>query len=498
MTARTAIREGDGAGAVSGAIWIALALVACLSVLLVNGRPLFYFDTVGYIDQGQLILSKAGLYEMPVETTEATTARSAEPVMRSADDKIADGSRSMFYSVLMGGLAAAGVLEGLVLLHAGAVILGLWLAFTAMSRSAAAPFGVPAMIGIACIAALPTSMPFFVAYLMPDIFVALLVLMIAMVTAYGRDMRWWEYGLAFCLGAVAIVSHLSHLAIAAALVPVVVIVALVLRRGTFWRALVFTLALIAVAFAQQATIRAAASKVSDKEVIIRPFLTARLIQDGPGYDYLSERCPDPAYATCALYEALQRSDDPWRLTASHIIFSHDEKLGSFKFLDADGQIAVARDQVPFFLDVLKDRPLATTLAFVKNTLIQTTMFSVDMTFPSDAILERHAGVEGLLFRPFGDGWLTAGDDAWLGRLTGAQAVWYALALAVSLGIVLRPAGLPPQVRALAVVALMGILANAFVCGAISQPASRYGARMIWLLPVIAAMLVMFRNAGRVR
>ncbi len=39
--------------------------------------------------------------------------------------------------------------------------------------------------------------------------------------------------------------------------------------------------------------------------------------------------------------------------------------------------------------------------------------------------------------------------------------------------------------------LFGILANALVCGGISQPATRYGARVIWLLPLAATILVLF-------
>jgi hypothetical protein len=37
---------------------------------------------------------------------------------------------------------------------------------------------------------------------------------------------------------------------------------------------------------------------------------------------------------------------------------------------------------------------------------------------------------------------------------------------------------------------LGILVNALVCGGISQPATRYGARVIWLLPMLATLLAL--------
>ena len=40
---------------------------------------------------------------------------------------------------------------------------------------------------------------------------------------------------------------------------------------------------------------------------------------------------------------------------------------------------------------------------------------------------------------------------------------------------------------LAIMVLLGILANALVCGGISQPSTRYGARVIWLLPLMVTI-----------
>ena len=70
-------------------------------------------------------------------------------------------------------------------------------------------------------------------------------------------------------------------------------------------------------------------------------------------------------------------------------------------------------------------------------------------------------------------------------------VVYGLSLAVIAIILVWPGRVAGKIKLFAVVILLGILANAFVCGAVSQPANRYGARVIWLLPMLAGLLSLF-------
>jgi hypothetical protein len=67
---------------------------------------------------------------------------------------------------------------------------------------------------------------------------------------------------------------------------------------------------------------------------------------------------------------------------------------------------------------------------------------------------------------------------------------YIVSLAVIALLTLWPGALPTQMRAFVVIILLGILANAFLCGGLSQPATRYGARVIWLLPLAASLCVL--------
>ncbi|MGB7270044.1 MAG: hypothetical protein WBC90_11030, partial [Albidovulum sp.] len=190
------------------------------------------------------------------------------------------------------------------------------------------------------------------------------------------------------------------------------------------------------------------------------------------------------------------SDNPWRLTATHIVFETSKDLGSFRLMTEENQISVADAQVGFFLDVLMDMPVATSLAFLNNTIIQASMTSIDMTLPSDKVEQSNARVTGVLSGQLTHGRLVE-TGGWFAPLMQFQRLLYMVALAVIVVLLVLPGRVPARVKAFAVMIILGILANALVCGGISQPATRYGARMIWLLPFTATfMLFWAMQAGR--
>ena len=161
----------------------------------------------------------------------------------------------------------------------------------------------------------------------------------------------------------------------------------------------------------------------------------------------------------------------------------------------EDQKAVADDQVPFFFAVLKDQPFGVFRALMRNVFVQAGWVSVEMTIPTDNIVEQNADVTGLALSTFDHGRITR-DTGWLGLVTLWHQVFYAASLAVVIALVLLPRRVPGEIKALAIMVLLGILANALVCGGISQPATRYGARVIWLLPLVATILVVFARRSR--
>lgn len=478
------------AGRAHDALWLGAAALACLWVTLANGGPLYYFDTAGYVEQGTAALRQLGLIAPePVVAAGGGTAGSV------AGAATVDGSRSAVYAVLSGLLVWFGSLDALVLVNVVAVMVALWLPVRVAVRESLMADDAARGVALPVIVAALGSLPFYVAYLMPDIFAAILLMTGATLAAFGRRMFRWELALALLLGLFAVVSHLSHLAIALLLVPVVAVAALAQGRHRWWVGPLAMTFIVAGGFAEQKAFRAAAKALEGAEVIIKPYITARLIQDGPGYGYLSRHCPDAAIPTCALWAALQKSDNPRRLTATHIVFENSPDLGSFRLLDPADQARVADGQIRFFLDVLGDAPVATVLAFARNMAIQTGMISVDMTLPTAQIDVANAAISGGWTGPLTDGNLRA-DASWLGPLTLMQGVLYALSGLVVAALVVLPGRVATAWRIFALVLVAGILANALVCGGISQPATRYGARVIWLMPMLAALLSMAAASKR--
>ena len=478
-------------------LWLSLAVIACLSVFLINGKPLFYFDTVGYVSQGHSGLNQLGIKgASPLVKPSAETGDGAELDTTEIEaDNTVDGSRSTVYALLAGALARLGALEGLIVLNIAAVLAAVWLPLRIAARRWGLHMPLAKAVALPVIVASLGSLPFFVIYLMPDTFAPVLLVTIATITVFGRQMRPWEMAFAVAMGALAIVSHLSHLAIATLMIPAAALIAVILSRRQWWLPPALVAVIVGIGYAEQSVLRSAAKSVAGSEVVIKPYITARIIQDGPGLTYLDAHCPDESIPTCKLHEALQWSDDPYRITATHIVFETSQRLGSFRLMTPEDQKAVADDQIGFFFDVLADQPVATVAAFLKNTFIQSGWVAVDLTIPTDKIVAQHMTVSGLISGDFDHGRITR-DVSWIGPVTTVQEIFYLLSLAVILALILLPRRVPGEVKALAIMVLLGILANALVCGGISQPSTRYGARVIWLLPLMATVMVIFARRAR--
>ena len=467
-----------------GGPWILLLIALLLSfgALFANRTALFYFDTAGYYNQGNAALDM--ILPAPDGGPEAV-ASDARPAQKEEQDNTTAGSRSMIYAIVIAALWRSDALWGVVVLNVAAVFLAAGLAARPAARDIGQASLTPALVAVPLIVASVGSLPFYTAYLMPDIFAPILLLIVATLTAFGRDMRLPEILLALALGALAVVVHPSHLAIAVLLLPIALIGALILSRRRWWVPPFLVLLLVLTGLAERKAFEFMAETVADKEVTYTPHVTARLIVDGPGLAYLDDKCPDPEIATCALHEALSWSDDPYRMTVSHIIFETSKELGSLRLLDPEQQRRIAAEQRGFFLSVLADRPFSTTFALLGNTLRQLGRYSIDMTIPGEREMRNVAAMSGI--ENIDPGRLGQSRD-WIDTITPVQGAIYAASFIASVVLLIWPGQLSGRIRVLALMVLVGLMVNAFVCGAVSQPADRYGARVIWLLPFTAAFL----------
>ena len=168
-------------------LWLVVAFVAMLSVDLINRGPLFYYDTRGYIDQGTTGLSQLGLIakQSAGPTIAATDGSDMAAPIKS--DNTVDGSRSAVYAVIAAVFAHFQALKAVPFVNAGLVLLAVWLPLSVAHRRLAPGYSLPVLIALPLIAASAGSLPFYVAFLMPDILTPILILMIATLTVFGRS-----------------------------------------------------------------------------------------------------------------------------------------------------------------------------------------------------------------------------------------------------------------------------------------------------------------------
>ncbi|MCA8881900.1 MAG: hypothetical protein KDA73_18540 [Rhodobacteraceae bacterium] len=461
-----------------------IAFGFALSVYLANGAPLYYFDTASYLGQGHSMLDAIGFHDRaPAAVPAAGPSPDATDASGGPTDETVDTSRSAAYALGLAILDAIAPIDLTVLANLALV----WTATVLVTRQLGPPGETTRLAAIGLIAGTLGALPFYVAFLMPDIFTPVLLLMLALLCTYGPGLDRWELGLATALALAAVLAHPSHLLTAALVMPVGFLISPAFRR----RRLILPLALICIivggGVAERLGFAAAVEQVEGRDAQALPFLTARLIDDGPGYAYLLRKCPDPEIATCALLAPLSRSDNPLRLGAPHILFSTQPDTGSLKLLSTAEQRAIAAEQMAFVQDVIRSAPLAVVAAAVRNTLTQLAYVGVDMTVPPPPRLADLKDAYGDDAASLRDGRLVAADRAWLAVLRPIhEAVYVASALLLA-GLLLFPSRLPPGGRTFIVVTFVGLLIHAAVCGGVSVPADRYGARAALTLPILAAI-----------
>lgn len=487
---------------------ICLALAGALSVFLANGRGLFYYDTGGYLDAGDGALAALGWDNKPdpaaapspasvKEALNPKAVRTGDGARASPDaDNRTVGSRSALYGIVLSLAQSAGWLDAVVVLNIAVLGLSVWLLSRVVVR--AWHIGQPPMLVAASLllAGCAGSLPFYTAFLMPDILAPVLILMIAVLATFFRDMHRWEILIAALVAAASVLAHPSHLVIAVLLTVIAVLFA---GRHRVRLVLVLVGLVVGIGILERVAFTEVVELTQKSKVFYLPFLTARLIDDGAGMDYLSTHCPDAELASCELFDKIVRHE-PQSLgyDAPMILFSKDPRYGSYRLLPVEVQTRISAEQIGFALNVFADRPIAVITGILKNTAEQLRLSGIDMVVPTPEIVDMLVTQTGRLAPTYAQGRLIAADRGWIEAVEQVHRVVYLVSMIGILGLLVwkRDPG-----AKLAAIILSGIVVNAFVCGAISEPADRYGARVMFLLPLLLALLLWAptaKNTGRER
>jgi hypothetical protein len=371
----------------------------------------------------------------------------------------------------------------------------LWLAQRALRGAMAPGIGGTAAPGLhllVCAAAgLLTTAAFTIALLMPDVFAAA-VLLALLLLGFARDaltrLEAWALAL---LAALGIAAHLSHLPLAAAVVAITLLLTRRLRP-----ALRTALPILGAVLVLLGT-----NLWGHGRAVLSPhgatFAFARLQADGPAAAVIRERCPDAGWYLCAFADRFPMDSDAF-------LWSPDSPVnhapdGTPRFL---GGALLSAEAGVIVGETLRGRPLQVAEAMLRNTLAQLVTATAGDTLVADHL---RAAVRPRIAEAFPARELAAYDAALQSRGALPEAAAPFLrphAPVLLLGAALAAfawwrAARQRDLRRLGLVVgvLVGVTANAFATGALSKPHLRYEARILWLMPVVAALALLPRRVA---
>ena len=424
---------------------LSLAAVLLCTVALVNRGPIYYPDTGAYLIDADRLFHRHAPYAV-------------RPVFYGLWVAICGALWPLAGSA---GLILAVFVQALIVAHVIYLTL----------RCAGAGLGQAGFLLLTAALVLLTPVSFHVSHLLPDIYLAVLVLALFLLSFCSDALRRGEIVYLFLLAAASASFHLTALPVAAVIAGLTTLLALAGRRwarpalvaGPLLLAL---LALLAFSFAvfQRVTL-------TPNEA---PHLLARVLADGPGVDYLRVTCPASSYTLCRYLDRLPPTEDGfiWGLLPS--IPTED----GYKIKAEQGQ--VIRGTLTMF-------PAQVAWHALANAARQLVTFQSETQFSRAEWAQFLASgvpwVKGFAETRQAQGDL---DGSPLAVINVVQAVVVVISLLVALATIprlLKAGHIRPAMLTITVCVVL--IVNAFICGALGGVFARYEGRLIWLLPLTA-------------
>lgn len=477
----------------SPALQIIVAIPLFLWPAILNGQYFYFFDTPAYVSAAADGMSKVLAVEnawMPGGQVGAPAAGAGAGASASAgvdDDGFVAAGRSVYYGAMLYVGKLAGSLWLSAIAQAAVLVVALLLTLQALFGRG----GRSAALVVLPVVALASSASFFASYLMPDIFAGLTVLAIA--NLFFLWDRMPRYAALFWIGllAAALLFHTSHMALTLAMSICCALLAVVATGRLPARAAGAAFLALFVGFAGEFAFSKAVEAAYGQAPVRPPFLMARTIDDGPGYEHLRETCPESGFTVCRFVDILPLSADDflWRV---------DPGKGVYAASNGETRRALSGEQMSFVLAVLRDRPVDQFVASLRGVFDQLTHFGLGefQTNPGMArVLEKKLPVDEYI--GYRNSLLFGGDlpvrtigFIFMVVIVAASGyifyyIWRVYKsdrggsnfFAENRSMILFGAAI-----------VGGVLLNAAITGALSATNDRYQARVIWLVPMLAAAL----------
>ena len=469
---------------------LAVALCAFLLVLpaLLNRAPFLYFDSGAYLNLApkavQMLEGRLGLAGTD-EADAAPGASSTPTTSMASDDRILAG-RSIYYGFLAWSGAETLGTGTVVVLQALVLAMLVTLTLRVVWPEAPATSSVVAAVTLAGGLTFLTSAGFFVSLVMPDIWAGMMVLAFALLVAGGPALGRSGRAALGVVMALAVLFHNSHLLLLAALICLLGLAMLRQR----WRRIVppsrlaLPAAALACGLAGQAAFSLAVTGVTGQPPVTMPFVTAHLVEMGPGTRLAHETCPHSGFEICRYRDRLPTD---W----ISFLFSYDPRTGVFKTVPPSVQRALSEEQARFALATLAAEPLATTGGLMRDGVAQLWRLSLEdvpLTAADETFLAANFTEEVADMTRDSAVWNHAWAASALSRLIQASTA----AAAAGLFVMVLARRLPSQgpLAILLLLCVIGLVLNALICGVLASPYGRFQARVAWLLPFLLALTVL--------
>ena len=475
-----------------------------MAVVLINGRPAVFTDTDDYFVEGRTFAYTVA-YALHIKAPEPppTSAEDIADAKQAAEDLHMShteiGARSPYYGVLLYGSQRIGTIWLTTLVQAS---FGAWLVF--LMWKLATP-GAPKWTAYAAEAAVAfgSSLPFFAAFIMPDVFSGYAAVSAILLLVFWDRMGVLERAALALLLAAAMTFHTSHLLDVIGLLVVAGLLFRFLRAKP--AAVLGQVAMVCVcvvgAVAASTAYKEAVKLKTGDELRRPPFLAYRVVADGPGREFLRAKCGHGANYVLCQFRNLPMDD------SQDMLWSDDRRKGIFNVTTYENRLQMEREETRFVIDAVAYDPLGQMVASLRNWIEQMVSIYLD-----DPLKNPHYFLTNSYWSTTNLPWLIShaadcGRDHWgcAPRLSVDGSAWLygVLAIAGAVTVVWRLCRSDLQnaiarrkldwsderARMVALLALLiaAVMINAFVCGALSGPFARYQARITWLITAAATI-----------
>ena len=471
---------------------ILLGAVILLWPTVINRGPFFLSDTTTYVRGGdaaayQLFGARtdwSGRFFVRYPPEQEPAPNTNAPQAKDEGAPVTLAGRSIYYGAFLyvadriAGLAFAAALQALL-----AAVCIFWTVdrFSRRSATSFKPF-----LLVTAFLAIASSVGYFTGYLTPDLMSALGILAAAHLLCPAPPLKGRQTGIWFAILCWSALAHSSNILILL-ITSGVLLVARLKWRSIGWRPIGLLACAVIVGFGGELIYHTAVKTLSGNAPVRPPFLMARLIADGPGREYLKRTCPRNGFVLCRHMDGISTSSDAF-------LWAERPGAGVFSAVGNDERRRIAGEELRFVAAVAADRPIDVLLSSARSALDQAGRWRLSEFNNAPAQDEEIvAKLPPRVARRFAS--TLSYRDAMPVRPVEILSLAAAIAgVAWILWTILRRTG-DGNLRVFLVVLLIGVAADIVVCGAYSTPHDRYLMRVLWLIPLGAAISLLRVRTG---